>query len=348
MRNKNQTALTASAGLGLKKKIGLAVGVALLGLSQQALAHIEYYDLNAGFQVGDLTAAGKAASTAEYGPTSAAVTALNPNIVSTVDLPLSDPAQWNATYQSYPGNGTFTGVTYTPSASAATVDVYDVTGAGWLKGTQATLGDTHAVDWFNFRLSQPSTVTISWGVNRTDTGAFINSAFTLYKGFLSYQSHDASLDELNPDNGIDLIQNPLDTGSVVDTQGIVSPFRDTVNNAAPYVGQFNALNGFSQANAAGNWAAIEFITAVNALTANSGANLAAVKETLTISLAPGNYSIGASGAATGLNGNTTGAHGVLSFSATAAPVPLPGAAWLFLTAMMGVLGLNRRKHSVAA
>ena len=85
-------------------------------------------------------------------------------------------------------------------------------------------------------------------------------------------------------------------------------------------------------------------------------------ETLAITLGAGNYTIAASGAlgatlAAGgfldpnsLTGGTlqsfgqTNLHGQLTFSAVSvAAVPVPAAVWMFLTGMMGVLGLNRRK-----
>ncbi len=335
MMPQQQTALTASTRI--KRKICLVASVTLLGLSGQALAHVSYYDLNQGAQISDLTAAGKAASTAQYGETPAAILSLNTDISSLVDLPLNDQAKWNSTYQAYSGYGTFTDVTYSPTSSTATVDVTDVTGSGWFAGTTANLGNSHAVDFFNFRLSQTSNVSISWVVHKGVN--YLNSAFSLYKGVLSYQSHDSSHDVLIPNDGIDYTQNPLDTGlaNTADAQGIIGAFRDTLTNTT-YVGQFNALNNWSQANNSGNWSAIEFIAAVNANAANIGTSAAGVLESITIQLAPGNYTIAASG---GNQGGNTGLNGQLKFSATV--VPLPGSVWLFISAMFVALGGGRCK-----
>ena len=82
------------------------------------------------------------------------ITALTP--IS--DRPLNDSTQWNANYQSATTVGKFDGLAYTQDHSAVLVTVNDVTDFGWGDGTHGTLGDSHAVDFFNFRLAVQSIV----------------------------------------------------------------------------------------------------------------------------------------------------------------------------------------------
>ena len=58
-------------------------------ISGQVQAHIEYYDLNQGQQISDLTSNGKAASTSEFGsnPSVSALSGVN----TLSDRPLIDP-----------------------------------------------------------------------------------------------------------------------------------------------------------------------------------------------------------------------------------------------------------------
>ncbi|OHX34066.1 MULTISPECIES: PEP-CTERM sorting domain-containing protein [unclassified Methylomonas] len=364
-------------------KLGLGIALALAGVAQQAQAHVEYYDLNQGAQIGDLTAAGKAASTAQYGETPAAVLAvagsgltsaqraangIGAAISAQSDRPLNDPNLWNATNQSYTGVGSFSNVNYTSAASSATVDVTDVTDFGWGAGTQTLLGDSHKVDFFNFRLDQTSTVTIKWNVD--SDGTYIDSAFTLYSGVLNYQAHDDASDKANPSVvPTGKVQDVLDSATApVDAQGIASSFRDTSKAGSPgtYVGQFNALANWGQSNVSGNWGNIAYLAGVNAnasaeVAANGfSANAEDTLETLVITLTAGNYTIAASGALGAVANSTLGTlgaldsfgltnlHGHLEFSASvAAPVPVPGAVWLFGTVLAGFVGLNRRKVLVA-
>ena len=308
MTYKNQTTVFATADFCLKKKYVLILIAAFLGFSQQVLAHVEYYDLNQGKQIGDLTAAGKTASTAQYGVTPPGVVALGGiatnglGIISAQqDLPLSNQSQWNATNQAYTGVGSFAGVTYTPTSSSATVEVNDVTDFGWGNGTKTTLGDSHKVDFFNFRLSQASTVNISWNVNDSE-GNFYDNGLTLYSGLLQYQGHDDGNEKLNPKVGLTKKQDALDSLTApVDVQGIASSYRQTAGTGSPaaYIGQYNSLANWGQSNVSGNWSNVAFIQAVNG---NAGSvdgystNASDTLETLAITLGAGNYTIAASGA----------------------------------------------------
>lgn len=273
----------------------LALGI-LLG-AEMAHAHVQYYDLNQGRQVSDLTAAGKSKSTLEYGknPKVPALRTINQQS----DRPLKKKNLWTSTYQVYTGVGVFTNRKYTSKLSTATVRVNDVTDWGWGAGTQKTLGDSHKVNFFNFRLAVASTVTISWQVD-DGNGTFVDGGFSLYGGVLPYQGHDDAREPLNPSSGAPPVkqQAPLDTGKVRDAQGIASSLRNTRTNKQPYVGQFNALKNWGEANPAGNWGNIKFIKAVNAKNPAAGfsSNASATLEKLTITLLPGDYTIAASGA----------------------------------------------------
>ncbi len=302
-------------------------------LSAPAVAHIEYYDLNQGAHVSDLTASGRTASTTQYGNTPADVLALNGpprapgvgglGISSQQNMPLNNPAQWNATYQLTIGGGTFSGLTYTPASSTATVDVTDVYDWAWWDGTKTTLGDSHKVDFFNFRLSQTSTVTISWYVELS--GTYFDSAFSLYRGVLPYQGHDDAAEILNPTQvGGGKVQDALDDGTHHDVQGVLSTYRNTGPGAPTYSGQFNALGNWSQAtpavSAAGYWGAIEFIASANLKTTIFSTTASDTQESLTLTLQPGNYTIAAAGALSnpGSSFGLTNLHGHLTYSAAAA------------------------------
>lgn len=163
-----------------------------------------------------------------------------------------------------------------------------------------------------------------------------------------YQGHDdTSVDKLNPlGPGFVKIQSTIDNGTQRDAQGNLSPYRDTLNNSADYIGQFNALGDWSQANAAGNWSALELVEAANALHIRNSANSARTVENLSILLAAGDYTIAASGALTpgGNSLGLTNLDGQLTFSYAA--VPLPGAALLFGSALLGGLRLTRRMTAI--
>jgi hypothetical protein len=324
----------------MHSKSTFALAALPLILAKPALAHIEYYDLNQGTHVVDLTAAGMTESTVQYGQTPAELLALNgpppadgiggAGLSPQADMPLNDTNLWNSTYQITNNVGIFSGVTYTSTSSTATVDVNDVNDDAWGNGTEAILGDSHKVDFFNFRLSQTSSVTITWNVD-FGAGNFLDCAFSLYRGVLPYQGHDDAVEIMNPveavgGGGTVKVQDVLDDGTRRDVQGILSPFRDTGPGAPQYPGQFSALANWSQASPAGHWSAIEFITAVNAkLTALTAAE-ADTLETLTITLPAGNYTIAASGAL-GIPGSgdsfaLSNLHGRMTYSAAAVDAAL--------------------------
>ena len=326
----------------------------LSGVGVEALAHVEYYDLNQGKQVADLTAAGKVASTAQYGANGVPAGSL---INGVSNRPLNDVALWTAQFQSTTSVGQFSNVLYSDALSTATVRVNDVTDRGWGDGTRAVLGDSHKVGFFNFRLAQTSQVTLSWNVFDND-GNFFDGGFSLYSGVLSYQAHDdASADPLNPKSGFPprRVQNLLDTGLVTDAQNITAEFRNTRTNTVDYAGQFDANGNWGQANGAGNWSNIAFLAAVN--TNNPAAGFAfdagSTLEALVIELGPGNYTIAASGAlgAVGFGSvaapfGLSGLNGELKFHAAAvSAVPLPAPLALLGFACTGLAAFTRRRRA---
>jgi len=327
-------------------KVIVALCVCWWGATSIAFAHIEYYDLNQGAQIADLTDAGKAIAGVQVG-------ASTPQ-----DLPLVKSAYWTPAYQTYSGAGNFTGVTYTPSHGGATAHVNDVSDFGWGAGTQAALGDSHKVDFFNFRLASKSIVTVSWTVSN-GAGTYFDSAFSIYRGNVVYQAHDdTSVDPLNPvdDENFLPIQNQKDTGVVIDAQGITSPYRDTLTYATtgglgddgypidPFTGQFDAGHSWSMGNAAGDWSGADFVLAVDALHRRFGADPEGATESASFLLDAGSYTIAASGAL--LPGSTslglTNLDGDLRFSyAAAVPEPDTGALVLLGSALCWVMGRLR-------
>jgi hypothetical protein len=341
------------------------VGAGLTTLPLPGLAHVEYYDLNQGRHIGDLTAAGKVKSTEQYGATPAAVLALGSNAANGIGalsaqsgLALNNPEYWNGTYQSYISSGSFSNLSYDAATGSGTASVVvnDVTDSGWGAGTKATLGDSHRVGFFNFRLATTQLVTITWNVDTGD-GVFIDSAFSLYQGVLPYQGHDDAVEKLNPKTGLTTrVQDALDSASApADVQGISSSYRDTTaSGPGTFSGQFNALDNWGQSNVAGNWSNIAFLAYANAANPADGYSLDALDtlESITLELGPGNYTIAASGAlgaAASAGGRGVGSFGLtnlrgeLTFSATALPVPEPGT-WAMLASGLMLTGIAARRR----
>ena len=234
---------------------------------------------------------------------------------------------------------------------------------GWYNGTQPSLGDSHELAggvFFKFHLDQASYVNINFSDSES-TGQ-LNPAFSVYSGLLPEDSHDdTKTDPLNPSHlnasthSTVKDASPVDNGITTDGNGNVSPLRDTQNIS--YHGQFNALGDWSMANAnadtfcvsqpggvcnatslaeaiaAGDWSVIKYITHVGP---ESG-NAVALSHYL---LPAGDYTIAAGGGTAGGTGSDI--LGTIAFSSVAA-VPLPAATWLFLSGILGVLGLQRRK-----
>jgi hypothetical protein len=239
----------------------LAAGAAAAALSAAACAHVEYYDLNQGRQIRDLTAAGKA-------------------LVGN-DLPITNPVYWTPTYQTTKTSGetwTLLSGSYASGTWSIRVHVVNMDSSGWTDGRRNNptggaflLGDTHKVGFANFRLNRPSRVSITLSDDLGGSGFGINPSFTLYRGAAVFQTHDeATVDPLNPTSGGQKVQNQKDTGSVVDSQGITSAYRNTVTNTGSYYGQFNALGGWSTANPAGDWSAVQYVTSVTGHYNSSG------------------------------------------------------------------------------
>lgn len=276
------------------------------GLPGLALAHVEYYDLNKGYQIENLTPEGIAANGDHDTPV----------LDKTYDIPIAGSSVWSGT----------------PGLGPVSVTVNDLTLSGWIDGTRTDiagayiLGNSHRVDFANFHLEQSALVSINF---KTEVG--INPSFTVYKGLLVYQGHDDlnganATDTLNPFESIatepffQAIQNTQDDGTKTDWQGNLSPYRDTIHSSNPngqYAGQFNALAGWSMANANGYWSAVAHIAHV------TSDNLAATENSLHGQcLRAGDYTIAFSGAGVAANTDKTPSStksnltGTLTYSAT--------------------------------
>jgi hypothetical protein len=328
-----------------------AVGLALMAAAP-ARAHIEYYDLNQGVQIADLTAAGKA---------------LRGN-----DLPISNPAYWTSQYQSTTTSGeTWKNSTgsYSSGTWGRTLHVANLDSSAWTdglrnnaKGGANLLGDTHKVDFANFHLSTASFVSITLTDDMVGSGYGLNPSFSIYKGLAVYQGHDGvPVDPLNPVSTsppFPKVQNAKDTGSVVDSQGITSAYRNTLTNSGLYYGQFDATGSWSVGNAAGNWSAVSFVTAVTGTVNPSGdwSGNPNSNSLLSYLLPAGDYIIAFGGNAqlpsyssarsadsTSPYGTVTNLGGTLTFNAVAAPVPEPDSYVLMAAGLALIAGAIRRR-----
>lgn len=351
-------ATRTDASSGMKPTIGQLLagpGIAL-ALGAPALAHIEYYDLNQGRQIRDLTAAGKA-------------------LVGN-DLPISNPAYWTAAYQTPMSSGeTWKSPvgSYASGTWGYTLHVVTLDSSSWTDGLRRNpqgganlLGDTHKLAFANFHLAQASRVSITLTDDQVGTGYGINPSFSLYSGLAVYQGHDGvSVDPLNPRAAtapFARLQDPKDTGAVVDSQGITSPYRNTVTNSGDYFGQFDALGGWSVGNAAGNWSAVKYVTSVTGRFNPSGdwSGTSNSNSLLNYLLPAGDYIIafggnaqtasyasGRSADVTSPYGAVTNLGGTLSFKAVAVPVPEPSTFALSAVGLVLAAAAARRRSARA-
>lgn len=215
---------------------------------------------------------------------------------------------------------------------------------GWYQGTEPTLGNSHDIRWFNFTLAEDSFVDIF--VAATGAGTFPN--------FNGAGVQSASAPTFNSVGSLN-VGFSLYSGLVPASSYENAP----VNNfdAVNFNGLFNALGDTTMGNNGGQVNTIKYITSKN------DSNSAYLPEYLTnYFLKAGEYTLAVGGASapiydadgiTLLNDGTYGIVaylGVQSLAAAAAavqPVPVPGAVWLFGSAMAGLIGFGRRKQLAA-
>jgi len=219
-------------------------------------------------------------------------------------------------------------VTYTNITNAGTFLETGLTTYGWNQGqiqpsanppAQGALASTDDVNWYSFTLSQASDITLS--ISTVGIASSLNPltsiGFSLYSNTFVSQSYD-----ITPVPG--LTTGPGERG--------------LVNTAASFTLTTASAN---VAYDISNERTISFITS------QTGTDTAALVNYL---LGPGTYSVIAGGndayslTQDGLANYTAN----VSFSATAAPVPVPAAFWLMGSVLAGLRLFGGRKNTLTA
>ena len=262
-----------------------------------------------------------------------------------VALLLAGMSSTTAMAHIFPVNlGTFDGtVAVTKTANNGVSGNY-----GWIDGADVDWGDTHKTGTFTFTLTGSADVGLTFQskVNASG-GAGLIPGFTLYQGLphTGVADHDFSV-------GSELIRTEdcAATPGCTTTEGslrTLTSFRIT-NDSDPtgtsssdftYVG--SAYDG-SQTLPAAN----SPLQDGNSFLVPGGDGVAdKLVSALFTNLAPGDYTVFVGGAdyASQLAG---GAYGVgATFTLTPTAVPIPGAVWLFGSALAGLIGSRRRKSA---
>jgi hypothetical protein len=214
----------------------------------------------------------------------------------------------------------------------------------WHEGTQPGLANSHDFRWFTFDLTEAAKVNIS--VAATGAGSFngnggipvfsagaLDIGFTLYSGVVPNESTE-----------LDTLTGTGFTGfDGFGDQGITTtPAQTTAANVFVGANPGDVTLG----NDAGEWATIRYITHVNA----GGVGVTELLNnwllqagTYTLLIGGASEVLYAEDGVTILNALPYGITANLSVQ----PVPVPGAIWLFGSAMAGLIGFGRRK-SIAA
>ncbi|MBS4050374.1 MAG: peptidase M10 [Methylomonas sp.] len=217
---------------------------------------------------------------------------------------------------------------------------------GWYQGTQPTLGNSHDFRWFTFTLAQSSYVDIS--VAATGAGEFFASSRDVAGAnasdtpFTSVGALDVAISLFSgvvPASSVESVTevNGVLNGFPVPGQGITT----IGTNAGPFGAGIITLS-----NTGGDTSSISYLAHANDF--GSG-----VTEALNnVLLAAGQYTLLVGGASLplfaedGITLLNDGTYGVVA-SLSVQPVPVPGAVWLFGSAMAGLIGFGRRKSLAA-
>lgn len=215
---------------------------------------------------------------------------------------------------------------------------------GWYEGTQPTLANSHDLRWFTFSLAQASYVDIS--VASLGAGGFTASSRTVTGGagsaFTSVGDLDVAISLFSgmvPASSVESLTDVNGTlnGFPIPGQGITT----IGTNAGPFGAGINTLT-----NTGGATSSISYLMHAN----DFGSGL---DEALNhVFLAAGQYTLLVGGASLplfdvdGITLLNDGTYGVVA-SLSVQPVPVPGAVWLFGSAMAGLIGFGRRKSLAA-
>lgn len=217
---------------------------------------------------------------------------------------------------------------------------------GWADAAEANWGDSHHAAWFSFTLAQDSKVSIQ--VDALAAGTYPNLlasgapnattptytatsltdiGFSLYKGLFNAAGGAA-------------YENAYHFAVPGDTTSAHVLWNDFA--AQGKEGGWNANGDSTLWNDAGNAATIDFVAAVNNLTNGT-------EQLLNVFLTAGSYSIAVGGAVlpTDALADHGSKHAVQAQLLSVQPVPVPGAVWLFGSAIAGMIGFNRRKQIAA-
>jgi hypothetical protein len=238
--------------------------------------------------------------------------------------------------------GTFTGTTLTQNNEAPYKSWSDY-------GTNVNFGWVHTANWLNVQVGSASDITngTTYDVQfqlspRGSTAPMTAGGFTIWTSGTTPVVDGSGFHEYNQ------VRGPNDGG--VHTNDALGSAGNIVNGHDGWVGY--AQNGLSFTNGDGDSVANGGAWNTSSpYLANPGSSSASAGASATLNLfglKSGYYLIGLGGVCPDNNAgcmNPTPASRQYTFTvSTAAPVPIPAAAWLFGSAIMGLLGMGRRKR----
>lgn len=241
------------------------------------------------------------------------------------------------------------------------------------------LGWMHSTDWVQVNISQSGTYTIkdeilgvrnvagsasnaTYNYSAMNTGDKIHPAFTVWS--LSGSTFTSSGSSNNPTT----VQSPnaygYTTGGNNNTMGFNQVAAPSATNNGGFLtaGGVNGIVGYSNAGFSGWYNGNgDYVSSGSAGASNGTAASGFLYTDLTTYLAAGSYLIAVGGSCVDLvacgpyqirtkiaDGTTTTVYGTGWHELTVTSVPVPGAVWLFGSAMAGLVGFGRRKQTVTA